>query len=144
MILKTKNLRRFEITFFNSILSARLISVLDFILRSGIGRSDFNRGQIELPTPTKGLTLVSQEPPRRSTSISGRRPSDTSHRRVKAVSIMFGEVTAGPWQSEKMNRRRGVLIRLIMFERAARRGFARTSIPSYQTTVLIESLFLYR
>jgi hypothetical protein len=29
-----------------------------------------------------------------------------------------------------------------MFERAARRGFARTSIRSYQTTVLIESLFL--
>ena len=34
MILKTNNLRRLEITFFNSILSARLISVLDFILRS--------------------------------------------------------------------------------------------------------------
>jgi hypothetical protein len=34
MILKTKDLRRLEITFFNSILSARLISVLDFILRS--------------------------------------------------------------------------------------------------------------
>jgi hypothetical protein len=34
MILKTKNLPRLEITFFNSILSARLISVLDFILRS--------------------------------------------------------------------------------------------------------------
>ena len=33
MILKTKNLRRLETTFFNSILSARLISVLDFILR---------------------------------------------------------------------------------------------------------------
>lgn len=31
-----------------------------------------------------------------------------------------------------------------MFERAARRGFARTSIPSYQTTVLIESLFLHQ
>ena len=34
MILKTNSLRRLEITFFNSILSARLISVLDFILRS--------------------------------------------------------------------------------------------------------------
>jgi hypothetical protein len=34
MILKTNDLRRLEVTFFNSILSARLISVLDFILRS--------------------------------------------------------------------------------------------------------------
>ena len=31
MILKTKNLRPLEITFFNSILSARLICILDFI-----------------------------------------------------------------------------------------------------------------
>jgi hypothetical protein len=31
MILKTNNLRRLEITFFNSILSARLICILDFI-----------------------------------------------------------------------------------------------------------------
>ena len=51
MILKTEDLRRLEITFFNSILSARLISVLDFILRSRyVARSDFNRGQTELPT----------------------------------------------------------------------------------------------
>jgi hypothetical protein len=34
---ETNNLRRLEITFFNSILSARLISVLDFILRSRDG-----------------------------------------------------------------------------------------------------------
>lgn len=37
----------------------------------------------------------------------------------------------------KMNKRRGVLIRLIMFERAVRRGFAKNIIQSYQTTVLI-------
>src|SRR5690348_11200566 len=36
MILKTNDLRRLEITFSNSILSARLISVLDFIWRSGM------------------------------------------------------------------------------------------------------------
>jgi len=40
---------------------------------------------------------------------------------------------------KKRNRRQGVLIRLIMFERAARRGFAKNIIQSYQTTVLIES-----
>jgi hypothetical protein len=57
MSLKTNNLRRFGVTFFNSILSARLISVLDFILRSReCERSDFNRGQTELPTPDEGLT----------------------------------------------------------------------------------------
>ena len=39
-----------------------------------------------------------------------------------------------------MNRRRGVLIRVIIFERTARRGFCENIIRSYQTTVLIESL----
>ena len=57
MILKTNNLRQLEITFFNSILSARLISVLDFILRSrGVNQLDFNLGQTELPTPKEGVT----------------------------------------------------------------------------------------
>jgi hypothetical protein len=85
MILKTKNLRRFEITFFNSILSARLISVLDFILRS---RHVADRTSIAVklncPIPMEGLTCASQETPRRSTSIVGRRPPDTSRRRVKS------------------------------------------------------------
>lgn len=45
---------------------------------------------------------MSPETPRRGTSIVGRRPSDTSRRRVKAVSIMPEEVTARTWQSEKI------------------------------------------
>jgi hypothetical protein len=32
-MLKTTNLRRLKVAFFNSILSARLISILDFVLR---------------------------------------------------------------------------------------------------------------
>jgi hypothetical protein len=56
MILKTKNLRRLKITFFNSILSARLISILDFILRSRDWQLGLNRGQTELPTRKEGLT----------------------------------------------------------------------------------------
>ena len=58
MILKTNDLCRLEITFFNSILSARLISVLDFILRSpDVGDSDFNRGQTELLAPSFDLSV---------------------------------------------------------------------------------------
>ena len=52
--------------------------------------------------------------------------------------MMRREVTAGPWQSEKINRRRGVLIRLIMFESAHKERFCENIIQSYQTTGLIE------
>ena len=55
---------------------------------------------------------------------------------------MREEVTADRGNEKKMNRRRGVLIRLIMFERAAGAGFAKNIILSYQTTVLIEGLRL--
>jgi hypothetical protein len=79
MILKTNNLRRLVITFFNSILSARLISVLDFILRSGMWPIGLNRGQTELPTTNEGLERHQKRPSQhqhRRTSAS-----DTSRRR---------------------------------------------------------------
>ena len=60
---------------------------------------------------------------------------------MRVVGEVPVDVIAGPWQREKMNRRRGVLIRLIMFERTQAR-FCENIIQSYQTTVLIEALFL--
>jgi hypothetical protein len=57
MMLEINNLRRLEITFFNSILSARLISVLDFILRS-LDVTDRTSFAVKLNcrTPNEGLT----------------------------------------------------------------------------------------
>jgi hypothetical protein len=139
MILIINNLRRINIRFFNSILSARLISVLDFICAPEMWPIGLQSRQTELPTPKEGLTWASPETPRCISSIVGRRPSDTSRRRVRAISMMPRRsdcATVG--NQKKINRRRGVLIRLIMFERAARRGFCENIIQSYQTTVLIE------
>jgi len=64
-----------------------------------------------------------------STSIVGRRPPDTSRRRVKAVNIVPEEVPSRIVVIRKMNRRRGVLIRLIMFERADKARFCEKHNP---------------